>query len=538
MAVGQARSMALHGLDGMLVTVECDLGRGLPGVSVVGLGDAAVVQARDRIRAAMLNSTLPWPKSKVVMSLSPADVKKEGSSYDLAMVASILAAQGLSEFALELLSDTVVVGELGLDGTVRAVAGVVPMILSAQRRGMRRIVIPEENLPDAQQLVDVVAGLDILAVGSLKEFHAWLRGSGSIVPVSKPVGALTPDSGHGARDEEVDMADIVGQAEARRALEIAAVGGHAIMLTGPPGSGKSMLAERLPTILPPLSATEQVEAAAIHSIAGGRGDLGPIWAGVRPFVSPHPSVTQAALVGGGPNLQPGAISLAHHGVLFLDEAAETRSGVLDCLRIPMESRRVEIARARRSVSYPAGFQLVMAANPCRCGAEDPSMCTCSSTDRRRYYARVSGPIRDRIDVFAQTRRQRLIGQQFPVSAQATATSGADSEEGRAESSAVVAERVAQARERSHHRWRKLDLGEAVTNATIPGRLLRSECAASFEGMVALQEAYASGALSQRGVDRALRVAWSLADLAGVARPGVGEVLDAAELFSDTEEVPA
>ena len=534
MAVGQATSMALQGLDGLPVVVECDLGRGLPGVSIVGLGDAAVVQARDRIRAAMLNTDLQWPKSKVIMSLSPADVRKAGSGYDLAMIASILMAQGGTSVARELLNQSVVVGELGLDGSIRPVVGVVPIVLSAYRQGFRYVVIPRGNAADAAELMTMLGDMVVIPVGDLGEFVSWLGTGHPPTPAggADGVGGLASEKKGEDADivehDRPDLADVIGQYDARRGLEIAAAGGHAVMLTGPPGSGKSMLAERLPTILPPMNTTEKVEAAAIHSIAGPKGNVAAIWAGRRPYVAPHPSVTMAALIGwggSGGNPLPGAISLAHHGVLFVDEAAETRAGVLDALRIPLETRSVELSRARRTVRFPAQFQLIMAANPCQCGADQPAQCTCTSVTKRRYHTKITGPMRDRIDIFLTTQREPLLA----TGVGAITTVG--------ESSAVVAQRVAEARQRASHRWRDAGLGEAAVNATIPGRLLRKEWCADEEGMVVLQEYVRSGELSQRGVDRALRVSWTLADLAGDDRPGLMHVLDAADLYADRVDSP-
>ena len=527
MTVGQSLGMALQGVEGLPVTVECDLGRGLPGISIVGLGDAAVVQARDRIRAAMLNSDLAWPKSKVVMSLSPADVRKVGSGYDLAMVAAILMAQGLSEHGRFLLDESLIVGELGLDGSIRSVPGLIPIIVSARRHGISRVVIPEGNGPDAAELLNVIDGIEVIAVRDLAQFVAWLHGQFSawvVRPAREEQSRLIVSPSSPTRvANQPDLSDVVQQPRACKALEIAAAGAHAVMLTGPPGSGKSMLAERLPGILPPMTPQEQIEAAIIHSVSATKGDVKKIWEGHRPFVTPHPSVTEAALIGGGSStLHPGAISLAHRGVLFLDEATETKSGLLDTLRIPMESHRVEISRARRTVTFPARFQLILATNPCPCGTDNPTRCLCTSTARRRYHSKISGPIRDRIDIFARTTALKSID--TGVEYHSTA-----------ESTAVVAARVVAARSRANERWAEAGLGEAVDNAVIPGRLLRSQWSADEEGMIALQEWVRSGRLSQRGVDRALRVAWTLADLAEAPQPGIGEVLDAAEFYSDDNQ---
>ena len=309
------------------------------------------------------------------------------------------------------------------------------------------------------------------------------------------------------------MADVVGQPEAKRAVEIAAAGGHDLMFTGPPGSGKSMLAACLPGILPPMTTTEKVEAAVVHSVAGTKGNVSQIWQGRRPFVASHHTVTQVALIGGGAVPRPGAASLAHHGVLFIDEVAEAKAAVLDGLRVPMETRRIELVRQRQIVRYPAQFQLVLAANPCPCGAEFAAECTCPGAARARYQAKLSGPLRDRIDIFARTRT--------------TSTASLTSES--PESSAVVAERVAQARERALRRWGRI-------NATVPGSTMRAEHPATDEAMIVLQDMLRTRTLSQRGVDRALRVAWTLADCAGATRPGLEHVCDAVDLYRDGAEV--
>lgn len=511
MGVGQSYSMALEGLEGLLVTVECDLGRGLPGVSVVGLGDAAVVQARDRIRSAMHNSALAWPQSRVVMSLSPASIPKAGAGFDLAMVCALLSAQTGGKRVQERLARTVLTGELGLDGSVRPVPGIVSIVRAAARHGFAHVVVPRANAHEAYRASASAEGVDVLVADNLASVLQWVRtGIGLHPPEVSDWEGPNPGA-------IPDLADVVCQPEARRAVEIAAAGGHNLMLSGPPGSGKSMLAERLPGILPPMTREEQLEVAAIHSIAGSKGNLASVWAHRRPYVAPHHSVTAAALIGGGSGRPlPGAVSLAHHGVLFIDEVAEARSEVLDCLRVPMELRRVEIQRARRSVRFPAQFQLVLAANPCPCGAERASKCRCPSGVRARYQARLSGPLRDRIDIFARTRSSTLAVIQA-----------------REEGSAAVAARVREASERGRARWKALrpECSPELINATVPGTLLRLDGAPSEDGLLVLQELLREGAITQRGVDRALRVAWTLADLEGVDRPGLSQVMDAVEMYS-------
>ncbi len=514
MSVGTSYAMALEGVTGRVVTVECDVSRGLPGISVVGLGDTAVIQAKERIRAALGNTGMNWPGSRTVMSLSPASLPKAGAGYDLAMVLAMLAAKGCSAGTKERLASAVVVGELGLEGDVRPVEGVLAIVLSAARQGFKQVLIPQGNAEEAARLGSVI-GPDVRVVCAvhLSEAVDWMYG-GELPTAESVAGEVKgADSDLSRTHTRVDMADVVGQPEAKRALEIAAAGGHALMFTGPPGSGKSMLATRLPGILPPMTSSEQVEAAVVHSVAGTKGNLSTVWAGERPFIAPHHSVTQVALIGGGAVPRPGAVSLAHHGVLFIDEVAEARPNVLDALRVPMESRVVELMRQRHIVRYPAQFQLILAANPCPCGAEFAQECTCSGAVRARYQAKLSGPLRDRIDIFARTRTT------------ITATLTGDTPE----TSEKIAQRVAAARERSIARWGQV-------NATVPGKLLRAEHPATDEAMIVLQDMLRTKTLTQRGVDRALRVAWTLADCAGIDKPGLEHVCDAVDLYRDGAEV--
>ncbi|WP_420099910.1 YifB family Mg chelatase-like AAA ATPase [Corynebacterium sp.] len=514
--VGQARGMALNGVSGTPVTVECDISRGLPGMSIVGLGDTAVVQARDRVRSAMINSALDWPKSRVVMSLSPASVPKRGSGFDLPMVLAILAAQGA--VPAEEARSTLVVGELGLDGTVRPVDGVLPMLLGAHGAGFRRAAVPRSNGAEAARAARAT-GLEIVGLGHLRELVPWLRG--------EPVGSIGTGTQDGAgagglqdslqTGPEPDLAEVCGQQEARRGLEIAAAGGHHLWLSGPPGSGKSMLAERLPGILPALREDEQLETAAVQSVAGARDRLERVWNGERPFVAPHHSVTRAALTGGGSGrIRPGAVSLAHNGVLFIDEAPEVASGTLELLRTPMETGRIDVVRHHGTVRFPARFQLVLASNPCPCGAAEAVDCRCRGGVRDRYLQRLSGPLLDRVDLSVRTRAE--------LTAALVPSGVADLSPG--ESSAEVRDRVVEARGRSMHRW-----GRWGSNAAVPGPYLRREYPADDAGMAILQEKLRAGAVSHRGVDRTLRVAWTMADLSGVGRPDTSAVLDALEMYT-------
>ena len=508
--VGQARSVGLDGLTGIPVTVDCDISRGLPGMNIVGLGDAAVVQARDRVRSAVINSGMQWPKSRVVVSLSPASVPKTGSGFDLPMVLAVLAAQGMVH--PDDLADAAVVGELGLDGTVRGVPGVLPMVLAAREAGVGRLAVPADNLAEASR----VPGIRVSGLSHLGQLTGWA--------VGQEPGAAAPEPPTASGVTVPDLCEVTGQPVARRALETAAAGGHHLWLSGAPGSGKSMLAERLPGILPPLDDEEQLEAAAVHSVAAEKGDLAGIWRRTRPFVAPHPSLTLPALTGGGSGrIRPGAVSLAHHGVLFLDEAPEVSRAVLEGLRVPMERGTVSVERVRRTLVLPARFQLVIASNPCPCGAEEPAACLCRGGVRDRYLQRISGPLRDRIDIIATTGGHRA--------ATVTGETG--------ESSAVVRDRVTAARDRAASRWKgRVDDPPWRTTADVPGPVLRREFPAEDAAMLVLEDQLRRGVLSQRGVDRSLRVAWTLTDLAGIAgkdRPGVGDVMDAVDMFTGTVE---
>ena len=507
MAVGVAHSVALTGIAGTVVTVEADAGRGLPGISIVGLGDAAIAEAKDRIRIAALNAGLGWPKTKVVLSLSPASLPKHGSGFDLAMIAAVLDTRTDVDPAFHSrISGTMFLGEVGLDGTVRAISGVLPAVRAAREAGWRHIIVPLANLQEAL-LVD---GVRAAGVANLEQFAQWLTCG---VGLTEEVGEVpVPPPAASA-----DLADVIGQPLARQAIEIAAVGGHHLLMLGPPGSGKSMLAACLPGILPPLTPDARLELSAVHSIAGRLSPEQPI-VHYPPFIAPHHSVTRSALIGGGSGVpQPGAVSLAHCGVLFLDEAAEIAAPVLDGLRTPLELGEVSLTRSRYQVTYPARCQLVMAANPCACGAAEPADCSCASTVRKRYASRFSGPLLDRIDLVVPTSK--------PVAAITDDT---------AESSATVAARVAEARQRADRRWHHL--GGGIRTANISGKRLRRHFPGDDAAMAFLQAQLAYGHISQRGVDRTLRVAWSLADVCGRPQPTIDDVAGAMALHEHVSEL--
>lgn len=490
MALAKTLCVSFEGVRAHKVEVEANIGPGLPGMYVVGLAGAAMAEAKDRLKTAMNNAGLQWPKTKLVVNLSPADMRKSGSHFDLAICAAVMSATlGIR------VPDTMFLGEVGLDGAIKAVPGILPALIAAKEHGINSVVIPQANEGE----VAALEGMYVMVASHITELANWLMGLGSL---DRAQGITQPVADH------PDMADVVGQDDAKLAAEIAAAGGHHLMMIGPPGSGKSMIAARIPGILPPLTAEEAVEATAVHSIAG-TGNNGLLQS--APFVAPHHSITAAGLLGGGAgHVKPGAVSKAHHGVLFLDEVSEIPAHILDSLRVPLESGEVRLVRGQREIILPAQFQLVLAANPCRCGAEEPSLCGCSASVRRRYLANLSGPLRDRIDLCVRTHAKGagLIAQ--------------------GEKSATIAERVAEARQRALHRW-------GVLSGRMDTRILRQEYPADDAAMSYLAALLSTGQISQRGVDRTLKVAWTLADLEGQL-PDLDHVARAADLHAVAEEV--
>ncbi|WP_375500064.1 YifB family Mg chelatase-like AAA ATPase [uncultured Jatrophihabitans sp.] len=506
MGLSRTYAVALVGLEGELVEVECDMTSGLPGLSFTGLPDASVMESRDRLRAALHNSGTDWPNRRMTVALLPADVRKVGSRFDLAVGLAVLAAAGTVPVAA--VAQTAWIGELGLDGGLRPVRGVLPSVLAARRCGIRRVVVPSGNGQEAA-LVD---GIEIYSAEHLRDVIAFLGGSGPALPRAVPA---PPDVLDG--DQGPDLAEVAGQVAAKRALEIAAAGGHHLYLVGAPGAGKTMLAERLPGLLPPLDDAAALEVTAVHSVVGLLRERSEL---VRrpPLQAPHHTASMAALVGGGSNLaRPGAISLAHHGVLFLDEAAEFSPQALDALRQPIESGQVLLHRRGGAVRYPARFQLVMAANPCACGRRAAD-CECPPQARRRHQQRLSGPLMDRIDLRVQVE---------PVLHADLFDDATDREP-----SALVAARVAEARCRAGERW--AGSGHRI-NGSVPGAVLRSArwrpAAVATRSVETFLE---RGTISARGFDRVLRIAWTIADLAGRDRPGPGDVSEA--LFYRTGQV--
>ncbi|WP_330460063.1 YifB family Mg chelatase-like AAA ATPase [Streptomyces sp. NBC_00820] len=519
MAFARTCSVALVGVEGVVVEVQADLEPGVAAFALVGLPDKSLTESRDRVRAAVVNSGGEWPQKKLTVGLSPASVPKAGSGFDLAVACAVLGAA--ERIDPRVLADIVMIGELGLDGRVRPVRGILPAVLAAADAGYEQVVVPECAAAEAA----LVPGVSVLGVRSLRQLIAVL--AEEPVPEEEPVDLGRPDPllaglrvpgtgmatgmrGIGAAHPgpDHDLADVVGQSSARTAVEVAAAGGHHLFLEGPPGAGKTMLAERLPAVLPRLTREESLEVTAVRSVAGLLPAGKPL-VDVAPYCAPHHSATMQSLVGGGQGIaRPGAVSLAHRGVLFLDEAPEFRTQTLDALRQPLESGHVVIARSAGVVRFPARFLMVLAANPCPCGrfSRRDAQCDCPPSAIRRYQARLSGPLLDRVDLRVEV---------DPVTRAQLTDPGA-----RGESTATVAERVREARERAAARltgtaWR--------TNSEVPGRELRGRFRAAAGAMDEAERNLERGVLTARGIDRVLRVAWTVADLVGHDRPDATDV---------------
>lgn len=500
MSVARTAAVALHGVQAALIEVEADLGSGIPGFLILGLPDASLNEARERIKAAARNSGVPLANRKLTVNLSPATLPKFGSGFDLAIVLAALAADG----QLMIPKDTIFMAELALDGTLRPVAGILPAVRFAAHNGYRQVLVAAANAQEAK----LVPGIEVLAAEHLGEVLEMCGARTENIRTyrrhQRPVVEQLPDE----EQTTPDLGLVNGQYQAKLALEIAAAGGHHLIMVGPAGAGKTLLARCLPGILPPLAQADSLEATAIDSITrGGQGAITELKT-TPPFIAPHHTASTAALLGGGSrDIRPGAITRAHAGILFLDEATEFRAGVLDALRQPVEEGSINLARASGHQQLPARFQLVLAANPCPCGKNfgNGAACTCTANARRRYFAKLSGPLLDRIDL--QVRMNALTAAQLL---------------GRepAETSATVRARVLIARQRAAHRLERWGLN---CNARVSAKILRHELHYPLDTQRALERIGESQELSARGLDRMLRVAWTIADQHEHAAPLVDDL---------------